>query len=236
MAYQCYIRYNMHVGMNNQLVTIQDKAYQELKVLILSRQLPEAEFLSQRMLAKRVNCTVIPVREALKRLENDGLIESVPRWGVRIPKDTQERVRDRYFMRETLEIAAVRRIREQNVPAAREQLMAQAMLCDEAALQPPETGTTRYVEAHFAFHSLIAELSQSPLLREAMKRLNLRSTLMTNAVRVWGRGIDREGAPHQTLVKTLFDADEDTALRAVVAHVRRGLDYELKAMRESSSD
>ena len=212
--------------------TMQDKAYQEIKILILRKELPVAEFLSQRMLARRVNCTVIPVREALKRLENDGLIESVPRWGVRIPQDTEARVRDRYFLRETLEIAAVRRIREQRAAAAQEQLMARAVLCDESALQPPETGTQRYVEEHFAFHSLVAELSGSPLLHEAMKRLNLRNLLMTNALRVWRRGIDRDGSPHQTLVTAMFDADENTAINAVAAHVRRGLNYELKAMKD----
>ncbi len=210
--------------------TMQDKAYQEIKILILRKELPVAEFLSQRMLAKRVNCTVIPVREALKRLENDGLIESVPRWGVRIPRDTEARVRDRYFLRETLELAAVKRIREAGRPEMRQRLMDQARTCDDVVNLPEDVRTQRFAETHHAFHSLVAELSGSLLLRDAMERLNLHNLLMANAYRVWGRGIDQEGGPHQALVNAMFDADEAKALNAVIVHIRRGLDCELEAL------
>jgi DNA-binding GntR family transcriptional regulator len=65
---RCYISYNIMTKVDDSPETMQDKAYQEIKNLILQRALPVAEFLSQRMLAKRVNCTVIPVREAHSRI------------------------------------------------------------------------------------------------------------------------------------------------------------------------
>jgi DNA-binding GntR family transcriptional regulator len=108
--------------------------------------------------------------------------------------------------------------------------MEQARTCDEVVRLPENIRTQRFAETHYDFHSLVAKLSGSPLLREAMERLNLRNLLMTNAVRVWGKGIDQEGGPHQALVDAMFDADETKALQAVVAHIRRGLDCELEAL------
>ena len=90
--------------------TKEDIAYGKLKHLILAGQLPRNEFLSQRMLAEKADSVVITVRAALRRLEKDGLVEGVPKWGFRIPQETEETVRDRYFVRELLEAAAARRI------------------------------------------------------------------------------------------------------------------------------
>lgn len=212
------------------LITAEESAYQKIRTLILEQGLPVGEFLSQRMLAKEVGATVVPVREALRRLVADGLIESVPRWGVRIPVDSEEQICDRYFLRETLELAALRRVRERSNPAVIEQLRHQAQCCDDIA-EHPDGDTRKFAQTHYAFHALFVELSGSPLLAEAVNRLNLRSLLWQNASRVWGQGIHRHGPYHQQLVEAIFVPDEVAALAALRAHIRVGMDFELLMVR-----
>ena len=86
------------------LETSAEKAYQAILKHILEGELPRGEFLSQRMLAEIADTSIISVREALKRLENDRLIESIPRWGVRIPIETRERIVEMYGVREAVEV------------------------------------------------------------------------------------------------------------------------------------
>lgn len=87
--------------------TVEEQAYLSLRQEILGGELPAGEFLSQRKLAARSGVSVISVRGALRSLENEGLIENAPKWGVRIPQDTPATFTDRYFMRETLEVGLI---------------------------------------------------------------------------------------------------------------------------------
>jgi len=65
--------------MKNDLLLSNNKAYKRIQQAILENELPKDKFLSQRMLAKMTETSVISVREALKKLEYEGLIESIPR-------------------------------------------------------------------------------------------------------------------------------------------------------------
>jgi len=67
--------------MKNSLLLGNDKAYKILQRAIIENELPKGKFLSQRMLSKMTNTSVVSVREALKKLEYERLIESIPRWG-----------------------------------------------------------------------------------------------------------------------------------------------------------
>jgi DNA-binding transcriptional MocR family regulator len=63
--------------------TSEQQVTDRLRRHILAGELPVGEFLSQRKLAELAGTSVISVRGALRQLENEGLIENVPRAGVR---------------------------------------------------------------------------------------------------------------------------------------------------------
>ena len=96
--------------------TNEEMAYHLLRDLLLRGELPVGKFLSQRMLCERAGVAEVTVRPALRLLQNEGLIEYIPRWGVRVPVETEDSLRDRYFMREVLEVAAFKRVIELNNP------------------------------------------------------------------------------------------------------------------------
>jgi DNA-binding GntR family transcriptional regulator len=218
-----------------ELKTKEDMAYDRLKDLILLGKLPRGEFLSQRMLADQVDSAVITVRGALRQLENDRLIENIPQWGVRIPVETAESVTDRYFLRELLEVGAVRRLVERRDVIATQELRDAAQACDELSAQP-EADFQLFAQRHYAFHQLLTDLSGSPLLAQAYSRLWMRSLMLWNAHRGWFRGYDRDPRLHQDLVETILGTNQRTATAAMIQHIRHGLELELDALRTIDQD
>lgn len=209
--------------------TNEEIAYGKLRDLILNRQLPIDKFLSQRGLAERVGVAVVTVRTALRRLENEGLIENVPRWGVRIPRETEETLRDRYYVREVIEVAALHRMMEHLDTQCVQTLREKAERCDTLMMEDPQN-TARFAEIHCDFHHYIAECSRSPLLVECLDRVSLKTLMLSNAVRGWGRGQER--ATHVRLVNHILSGDPAQRERAMREHVRRGLELELEAIGE----
>jgi DNA-binding GntR family transcriptional regulator len=209
--------------------TIEDKAYETLKNLILDGELPEGEFLPQRKLAEMTGTAVATVRNSLRRLEAEGLIENIPKWGVRIPKVTAERIRDRYFVRELLEVGAVERIIEECSPKARTRLENFGRICD-AVSRESKGAIKEFAEAHKNFHLAIAEFSHSPLLVDLLKQLNITNLMLWNAKYGWEKNKRTFPKLHYNLAKSIFDLNHDDSINAVREHIRNGMKNELEAL------
>lgn len=211
-------------------LTSEERTYESLREQILGGEFPRGEFLSQRMLAARTESSVVTVRAVLRRLENEGLLENVPRWGVRIPAESVEAIRDRYFMRETLEVAAVRRIAGKLDPGQASTLKSLAAECDSVPREGEEA-VRRFAAVHAQLHLGIAGCAGSPLLKSFLRRINFRSMMLMNASRGWARGRDTGPTHHQDLVSAIVSGGAGNATREMRKHVRRGLTGELEALR-----
>ena len=65
------------------LETTATRAYRSLRQRILANELKAGQQLPQQRLAKQLGIGTVPLREAMVRLECEGLVESVPQWGAR---------------------------------------------------------------------------------------------------------------------------------------------------------
>ncbi|MCF7853971.1 MAG: GntR family transcriptional regulator [Candidatus Pacebacteria bacterium] len=207
-------------------ITQEQTVFDALRAGIVAGKIPVGEFLSQRKLAEQFDTSLITLRAALRRLENEGLIENVPRWGVRIPEDTPERVRDRYFVRETMETAALERALPELDETRQRRLYELAASCDHITGNGDDAIST-FSAAHHALHRFLIECADSPLLLEEYDRVMTRNLMLNNARRGWGRGRDRGEDHHQSLVRTLVEKPMAEAAEALRAHIRRGLVIEL---------
>ena len=215
-----------------QPMTNEEIAYHILRDLLLRGELPTGKFLSQRMLCERAGVAEVTVRPALRLLQNEGLIEYIPRWGVRVPVESEENLRDRYFMREVLEVAAIKRIFELDNPLHRQGLLERANQCDSVSADRPNC-VEQFAQRHFDFHHFMTQCSGSLLLVESLERIHLKIRMFYNAKRGWGRGLDRNS--HVNFVQDVFSGDIEHAEDVVRRHVQRGLEHELEAIRESQT-
>lgn len=212
------------------LRTKEEQAYADLKAMILSGDLAKDVFLSQRMLAATVGTNITTIRTALRQLERDGLIENVPQWGVRIPVETEERLRDLYFVRDILEIAAVRRLVQLRGTIDAETLRQKAKVADDYARKLPEN-VVAFSKAHFDFHCELARQSGSELLLYSVNRVHFRNWLLWHDVRLWK---NRHLIDHQKLVEIILKEDEETVVKFMSIHVNNGFENELAELKKSN--
>ena len=212
--------------------TSEEITYDRLKALIIENKLPKGEFLSQRKLAESVGATIVTLRSSLRLLENDGLLENVPKWGVRIPIEDEDSIRERYYVRELLEVGAWELILDRNQASDRELLLEAAEACDGVRF----TGSESYREfarVHGDFHMLIAKLCGNEMLAKMLTRLSFRSVMLYNAKYGWEQHQEYlTERHHYNFVRTVFDSEREIALQAVREHVIRGRDMELAALEQ----
>jgi len=206
--------------------TLAEEAYLAIRDEILRGVLRPGNALSRRRLAVQLGMSVLPVSEALRRLEEDGLVESRPRAGTRVRVPSESDVRDLYELREALESQAARLFAARATPAQRRELRRLAdevdMLFGRLPTQKEDAAFRYHVHnTHVAFHMCIAEHARSALLKQMIERKHV--LILNWLFDVTGRRTALPLGFHATLAEALIAGDADRADAAMRAHVRYGL-------------
>lgn len=202
-----------------------DSTYEAIKQLIMDNRLAAGSRISMDGLARDLGVSPTPVREALARLDADGLVSKRPLVGYTVAEllDTAA-FEDLFAMRLLLEPQAAR-LAAPHV-AADPRLRGEIEDVARAMAQVPEgSGYVVYREqaAHDArFHDAIALASGSPLLRESIDRLRAHMHLYRL---YWRSGIASETThEHDRILAALIAGDADAAADAMRAHVQASHD------------
>lgn len=195
---------------------------EQIRQAILDGQIKPGEWLRQERLAQEFGVSQMPIREALKELAAEGLVEHIPYRGVRVVEFTAEDVEDLYAQRCFLEARAARaaasRISEETVAQLRE-LVAQmrSHLADE--------DLPLYRELNRQFHQLIAQASGRQYLIRTLNQLwaNFPNMLWANFPQT-ARSSNPERTPqdvlqHEAIVEALARHDEEAAERLMREHI-----------------
>lgn len=202
------------------------RTYAQLREDIVSGALTADEPLLEDRVAERYGVSRTPVREALRRLEQDGLVERAPR-GFRIRRFRPDEVYDIYEARILLEGHAAR-------CAAERHRSVDALRLREAhrrMVQLPEgSERSERVAVNQGFHRIIWESAGNQAILELLTRLYLqmvRHTTLTDPER-WSEAI----AEHAALLEAILDRRADDAERAMAGHIASGRDLTLTRQAE----
>lgn len=100
---------DMKLNMNlNEYLPLRDVVFNTLREAILKGELVPGERLMENALADRMGVSRTPIREAIRKLELEGLVTMIPRKGAEVAKITEKDIRDLLEVRATLEALAVR--------------------------------------------------------------------------------------------------------------------------------
>ena len=110
---------NLTSQMDEQLNSLADQAYAAIRENILRGHLRPGTPLSRRRLAEELGMSIVPIAEALRRLEDDRLVESRARAGTRVRIHTDDDVRELYELREALESQSARLFSQRATPGQR---------------------------------------------------------------------------------------------------------------------
>ena len=204
------------------------QAYDLIRERILRGQLPFGVSISRRDLSEELGMSALPVSEALQRLQNEALIETVPRVGTLVRIPTPQDVRGFYGVREALESQAARLFAERATPADRQEMLQAAADLDLAykvcagSTAASEQQLFNLRNQHMRFHLRLAECTRCPFLYEAIEK---------NQILIFNWFFDRlfgyPGLPdnwHVDLMQVLAQADPEAADRAMRKHVRCRMD------------
>ena len=143
--------------------TAADSVYRQLKKQIIARCRQPGDRLREETIAKELDVSRTPVREAIRRLTAEGLATLIPNAGARLVRPTREEIVDTYEVREHLECLAARKAAASVTP---EQLDALQSLIDEEERIFEEKNFEAYLDVNNRFHRTLAAASGNPVLAE----------------------------------------------------------------------
>lgn len=202
--------------------TKSDLAYTRVRGLILSGELAPGAVLPQAALAQTIGMSTTPLREALRRLKQEGLVELDAHRDARVrPLDATE-ARDLLEMRRSLDPLAA---------SLAAQRRTEADLTDvRAALDGLEALSTRpsltQLESHHRFHAAIHRASHNALLVDVLDGLWVKTDRYRRHGLEAGRSdAEREAraVEHRLLFEAVRDGEPDTAAELMRRHVETSL-------------
>ena len=212
--------------MNEELASLADQAYETIREDILRGRLAPGAPLSRRRLAEDLGMSIVPIAEALRRLEDDRLVESRARAGTRVRVHTDDDVREVYELREALETQSARLFSQRATPAQRGEVRRLAeqldVLFSRLAASPDDAAFRFAVHTHHVqFHLRVAEHARSPLLKQMIDRQHV--LILNWLFDLTGRRTPLPAGFHARLAEALVSRDTERADAAMRAHVRNGL-------------
>ncbi len=197
-------------------------AYTEIRNKILKGEIALGESISRRGVAAELGMSFIPVAEAMQRLEAEGMLESLPRIGTRVRIPTANDVRDRYIIREALEVQSARLFCERANAAEREELSLMARKLDEMALANAGSSENQFEfqSLHVRFHMRIAECTGCTPLYDLLEK---NQVLIFNWLFDVAADSQMPAQWHSDLMDIVKGDSPDAAALAMGKHIRTGM-------------
>ena len=190
------------------------EVYKRLKAMILSNELKPGEQIKQEHIAARLGISRMPLHKAFQMLENEMLVENLPRRGFFVTRIDNKQLIDAFECREALEGVAVRRAT---------QVMTKEEMAYLKSLFKPFVGKAKideqkYIDADQEFHNSILKFSRN----EILKRFEVISNI---SYRTYRGGLVRtpeETLPeHLAIIDAIEKKDAELAEKLTREHSRK---------------
>lgn len=200
----------------NEYLPLRDVVFNTLRQAILTGELKPGERLMEIHLADRLGVSRTPIREAIRKLELEGLVVMIPRKGAQVAKITEKNLNDVLEVRRALDTLAVRLACKRMDDTYKKQLRE---ACDEFAKVVKCSNTKDITEADVRFHDIINQSTGNDRLIQLVNNLaeqmyRYRLEYIKDAA-YHNRLIDE----HEEIYNAILERDEERAAKAVVVHI-----------------
>lgn len=191
-----------------------DAVYRVLKRAILDQALPAGTKLPEDSIGERLGVSRTIVRQALARLNGEGLIEQQPHKGACVAQPTLEDGRNIFVVRRALETLVIDTLIGKLTPQMIKQLEAHV----EAEQMAKNDNIAASIQLAGDFHVLLARLTENDLLLRYVTELVSRSSLVLS---LYGRPHSPECAvsEHRQMIAALADKDREKASALMAEHI-----------------
>lgn len=191
---------------------------EKLREKIIRGEIGEGEQLRQDAIAGEFEVSRIPVREALRQLESEGLIRIVPHRGAVVSSLSPEEIEELFAIRALLECEVLK----DSIPHLKEADFAKAeeiLNTYERALQREE-GLARWGRLNWEFHSALYAGAQKPQFMAVIQMVNNNGERYTR-MQLWlTHGVQRATEEHREILALCRQRNVHAAVEALDRHIR----------------
>jgi DNA-binding GntR family transcriptional regulator len=210
--------------------SLSQRVVEELRRAILTNRRRPGDRLIEDRLSEELGVSRIPIREALRVLASEGLVDIAPRRGASVAEISTEVARDLVEVRATLEGLNARLAARHHDPAIVEQLRRVLEQGNRAA---KSRNVDDLVRLNGDFHDGLAEAGRNTILWDIMRTLRERTSLVFAANTA--RRAQQDWDEHSKILAAVIDGDEDLAAMLATRHVRRAAEAAFAAAKPASA-
>lgn len=196
--------------------SLRDDVRHHLRDAIFQGKLQPGDRIIESHLARELGVSQAPVREALRELEQMGLVVNHPRRGTTVRRITPQDAWEMYTLRAHLEAMAIRLA----VPKlSDEDIAGLNRLIDKMTAAAEAKDRDRLTQLDASFHEFLCERSGHGLLLRTWRSINPLNWTMITVMTLKNRDLTELAERHRPIVKALQSRDAETAERAIRDHV-----------------
>ena len=204
-----------------------DEVYDQLVAAIMAREIGPNDRLVQEKLATELDISRTPVREALLRLEKEGVLHLANSGGFRLNKISEEETRELYQTRAAIEGQAARILAVRNDPVELEKL--RNIINDAEKLKNPTTKD--YFIANRTIHRAFMEVAGNRFLLEMFDMIWGRAMAFHLFAAIENADIEKSLGNHLELVDAIATGDKTKALEQFTHHIQDGFELHIDGIR-----
>jgi GntR family transcriptional regulator, rspAB operon transcriptional repressor len=212
--------------------SLTQRAYEAIKEKVITLYFLPGQYLNEAAICDLLNMGRTPVHQALQRLQQEGLIDVVPRKGVIIQPDSISQIIEFLDARLTVETEIARQAALHATPQDVDDL--QVILDRKGDAQNGGGEINAFVECDHAFHAKICETSRSRVLGDFAKSLHERCT-RSWYLHLW-QTLDTSASDkqHRSILKAIRNRDGEAAAKAMRDHLSNLRDRVSKVQQASA--
>ncbi len=210
--------------------SLEARVYNEVREALLCGQFKKGEWLTEHMLTQKLGVSRTPVRSALQRLAEDGLVSMTPNRGAVVIGIAKEDIVDIYRIRMRLEGLASAMAAEKITDGAKQQLSENVALFE---FYVQRQDTEHIEELDTAFHSMIYEASGSRTLERILTDLHSNTkAYRSQSLCVPGR-LARTLEEHKEILGAILTGNAEKAEKLTSAHIECAMENMLVVLAEN---
>lgn len=210
-----------------------EKVYELLLRSIIDRSFSPGQRLVERNLAKKLGVSKTPVREALKKLKEEGLVEGTAYHGFFVARISRKDIEEIYALREVLEGLAAR---DATKKINQEQIRELNSIVQSFENYVRDKDFEYYNLVDLKFHNLLAAISENKRLSKIMQLLrNQTRILMSTSVILPGR-IEASLEEHKKIINAIVSQEPDLAEQFAREHIKNVKKAVLSSLKNSKMD
>lgn len=199
--------------------SLYEQVYQALRASILSGELKPGERLVETQIADWLQVSRTPLREALRQLQQDGLVTAESGGGLRVTQISTTDAIDLYECRLALEQVAVAGACHHMTPAQRQQLEACVQEAESLQQTDPAPTHRQLLDLDYRFHRLIAEFSGNKRLVSLLDQIFDAMALLRIQTLQHNPNVLDIRLEHRQILDAIATQDAATATAAIRTHL-----------------